>query len=46
MQIPISNFRIPKELKHRMKNAVKKGLALNLSDLVRKAIKEYLERHP
>jgi Arc/MetJ-type ribon-helix-helix transcriptional regulator len=42
----ISNFRIPESLKIDMKEAVKRGSAANLSDLIRKAVREYLQNHP
>jgi Arc/MetJ-type ribon-helix-helix transcriptional regulator len=41
----ISNFRIPESLKIDMKEAVKRGYAENLSDLIRKAVKEYIQNH-
>jgi Arc/MetJ-type ribon-helix-helix transcriptional regulator len=43
LQIPISNFRIPEELKERMKKAVREGRGKSLADIVRKALEKYLE---
>jgi len=41
--IPISNFRIEPELKQKMRQAVQDGKAENMTDLIRKAVKKFLE---
>jgi len=43
--IPRSTFRIELELKEEMREAVRQGKADNMTDLIRKALKQFLEKN-
>jgi Arc/MetJ-type ribon-helix-helix transcriptional regulator len=40
-----TTFRIDEGFKFEMKQAIKNGIAVNMTDLIRKAVREYIQNH-